>query len=262
MSDLSGKGPLKKTLTLPVDFLVTVCLWIYFSIINIIIFSPLYFAALFSSDRERSIQRVLNLSVRSFLGLLRLITPGLRYDIEPDVINIDSSIVVCNHISYLDPLFMIYLFKNQKTIVKHTFFKVPVFGAILDSAGYISSSLEGSRGGAMTRRVEELEGYIRSGGVLFVFPEGTRSRDGKLGHFNKSAFKIARRCNVPVHLLKINNTDRLYRPGRSLFNTCIDNTIEISLVRKFHFDYRDPDFSLSGFVEEVRETLSLSLFPD
>ncbi len=259
MNDLSGKGALKKYLTLPVDFFVTVLLWINFTLINLAVFSPLYIAALLSREREVSVQRVMNITVRFFLAILRFISPGLKYDIAPEVRDINSAVVVCNHLSYLDPLFMIHLFRKQKTIVKHTFFKVPVFGYVLGTAGYISSTLQGRISSVMTQRVENLDDYLKSGGVLFIFPEGTRSRDGSLGPFNKSAFKIARRCGAPVYLLRIRNTNRLYRPGRWLFNTCIDNTIDIRLVRKFHPGYRDPDFSLSGFVEEVRETLKGSL---
>ena len=54
--------------------------------------------------------------------------------------------------------------------------------------------------------------YLSSGGNLFIFPEGTRSRDGKIGKFNDGAFKIAKRFEAPIKVLQIKNTNGLFTP--------------------------------------------------
>ena len=59
--------------------------------------------------------------------MLRSITPGVTLNIRDEVRTIRSSVIVCNHLSYLDPILLISLFEKQKTIVKNTFFNVPVF---------------------------------------------------------------------------------------------------------------------------------------
>ncbi len=71
---------------------------------------------------------------------------------------------------------------------------------------------------------------MKGGGNLFVFPEGKRSRDGRLGAFQKGAFTIAGRNKVPVKVLYIHNTDRLFTPGKFFFNTCTRNAVSVELL--------------------------------
>ena len=94
--------------------------------------------------------------------------------------------------------------------------------------------------------------YLSSGGNLFIFPEGTRSRDGRLGKFNDGAFKIARRFGASIKVLQIKNTNILFTPGKFLFNTCIQNTIEVRLIGELNPDYKSDTFSISGLVNQIR----------
>ena len=55
-----------------------------------------------------------------------------------------------------------------------------------------------------------------------VFPEGTRSKDGKVHAFRNGAFKIAQKANVPIVVCTINGTDRLFRNLKKLKPTHID----------------------------------------
>ncbi len=47
--------------------------------------------------------------------------------------------IVANHLSFLDPILFVSLFEKQKTIVKSDYFRLPVFGWILRTSGYIPS---------------------------------------------------------------------------------------------------------------------------
>ncbi len=214
-----------------VDVSVTIILWIYFTLGFVIFFSPFYGAAyLFSKERQRSFQKLNHRFLKGFLWLLRRITPGLTLYFDERILDLQACVIVSNHRSYLDPLIMITLFDKQSTIVKSNFFHVPVFGWIVKTAGYLPSNRSGNLGALLIRRVKHMRDYLLGGGVLFVFPEGTRSRDGRIGQFNKGAFKLARRCNVPIEVLCITNTDKLFTPGRFLFNTCVDNRIEVRWI--------------------------------
>ena len=213
-----------------VDLLVTLILWIYFILGFLLFFSPLYLAAFFfSSNREIAFQRLNHLFYRAFFCIVRALSPALKIHVQDAVTSIRSSVIVCNHLSYLDPILLISLFPKHKTIVKGTFFKTPVFGWFLKTSGYIPSSVEGMASSGIIENMEKMRGYLSSGGNLFIFPEGTRSRDGKLGRFNDGAFKIARRFETPIRVLRIKNTNDLFAPGKFLFNTCIQNTIEVRL---------------------------------
>ena len=44
----------------------------------------------------------------------------------------------------------------------------------------------------MIERIDTMDNFLANGGNLFIFPEGTRSRDGTIGRLNKGAFNIAR----------------------------------------------------------------------
>ncbi len=96
-----------------------------------------------------------------------------------------------------------------------------------------------------------MEPYLKSGGNLFVFPEGTRSRDGKIGELQRGALKIARICKAPIYVLQISNTDRLFTPGQFLFNTRIKNTIKIKIVACIDPDYQASPPSIGNLEQQV-----------
>jgi 1-acyl-sn-glycerol-3-phosphate acyltransferase len=101
---------------------------------------------------------------------------------------------------------------------------------MLKWSGYIPSSSEGRFAEMMIERIEGMEVFLSGGGNLIVFPEGTRSRDGRIGAMNKGAFKIARRCRAPIKVLFVRNTDRMFRRGSFSFDTRGPNTIRLDLV--------------------------------
>ncbi len=188
-----------------IDFFVTIIIWIYFTFGYFILFSPFYlFSFLFSDNLENSFQKINHRFFKSFFIVLRIITPRLNIRIDDDVCSIRSSVIVCNHLSYLDPILLVSLFEKQKTVVKKTFLKVPVFGWVLKKSGYLFSTKEETFTVLMLERIKHMENYLSSGGNLFVFPEGTRSRDGKIGRLNKGAFTIARQYHAPIQVLMIN----------------------------------------------------------
>jgi 1-acyl-sn-glycerol-3-phosphate acyltransferase len=238
----------------PVNLLVTLFLWVYFTFGYFILFSPFYlFSFLFSDNLENSFQKINHRFFKSFFIVLRIITPRLNIRIDDDVCSIRSSVIVCNHLSYLDPILLVSLFEKQKTVVKKTFLKVPVFGWVLKKSGYLFSTKEETFTALMLERIKNMENYLSSGGNLFVFPEGTRSRDGKIGRLNKGAFTIARRYHAPIQVLMIKNTNTLFAPGNWLFNTCVPNTIEVKRILSLQPDYASDTFSIHTLIEQIRQ---------
>lgn len=210
------------------DVIITLLLWLYFIFGYILFYSPLFILAyFFSGNREKALQGLMHMYCRHFFGIIRLLIPRLSIQVQPEVRSLRSAVVVSNHLSYLDPLLLIAIFKNQKTIVKRTFFKVPIFGWILKASGYIPSSGGSAEFNPVLDRIENMGNYLASGGILFIFPEGTRSRDGKIGRFHAGAFKIANRFHSPLSVLAIRNTQKLFRPGRFLFNTAGGYAIQV-----------------------------------
>ena len=100
----------------------------------------------------------------------------------------------------------------------------------------------------MVEGIRDMPEFFRNGGVLFIFPEGRRSRNGALGNFKKGAFGIAEKFAVPVEVLYIDNTDCLFTPGRFFFNTCIKNTITVEWLGTI-----DPNGEHSMKAKEMRD---------
>ena len=249
---------LHKYLQSTIDLIITLLLWGYFTLGFIVFFAPFYLAAyLFSGDLERSFQSLNHKFYRGFFRLARILIPRTNWRIHEDVRKIRSAVIVCNHISYLDPILLISLFEKHKTIVKNTFFNVPVFRQLIEASGYIPSTSDGKLADLMIQRIEEMDAYLASGGNLFIFPEGTRSRDGRIGQLNKGAFKIARRCRKPIKVLFIRNTNKLFRPGKFLFNTCSANTITVEPLASIEPDYQSEAFSISQLMFQVRSILEM-----
>ncbi|GBE11979.1 2-acyl-glycerophospho-ethanolamine acyltransferase [bacterium BMS3Bbin14] len=237
------------------DFAVTMTCWAYFTLGFVLLFSVGYCVAyLFSPQREISFQRLTNLFFRGFLGIVRTAAPRHHWQIDKRIAETKSSVIICNHLSYLDPLLMISLFKRQKTIVKTKFFKVPILGWVIRNAGYCPADSNGKFARMMIDQIEQMEGYLAGGGNLFVFPEGTRSRDGKIAPLNRGALKIARLCRAPVYVLHLCNTEKLFTPGKFLFNTRIKNTISLTIV-----DRIEPDSGQGLSLTELESRISQAL---
>jgi 1-acyl-sn-glycerol-3-phosphate acyltransferase len=223
-SDRRGLQPI-------LDFAITVVLWIYFTAGFVFFFAPFYlWAFLFAGQREKSFQRLNSRFYRGFFALARVLMPGHRWQIPPEVRDIRSAVIVCNHRSYLDSILLISLYDKHNTIVKSRLFDIPLFGSMLQWSGYIPSSSQGRFSEMMIQRIEKMPAFLADGGNLIIFPEGTRSQDGRIGRLNKGAFKIARSCRAPIKVLFVRNTEKMFRPGSFSFDTRGPNTISLTLI--------------------------------
>jgi 1-acyl-sn-glycerol-3-phosphate acyltransferase len=206
----------------------------YFTLGFVIFFLPFYLGALFSkTSPEFAFQKLNHYFYRGFFRWLRLLAPALTIRIDPALRRLRGAVVVSNHHSYLDPLVFQSIFERHTTIVKSSFFQVPIFGWFIKTAGYMPASAEGPFAELMLQRITTLRDFFSSGGVMFVFPEGTRRPGRPIGALHEGAFKIARRCQVPLAVARLRNTERVFAPGRFLFRTTTPVTIEIDLVLRF-----------------------------
>lgn len=114
--------------------------------------------------------------------------------------------VVCsNHVSALDiPVAFAGLPMPVRFLAKRSLFFIPVFGWSLFMARFIPVA-RGNRDKAR-RSVDRGALRIRKGPSLMVFPEGTRSADGRLRPFKSGAFVMAIRAGVPLLPVAIRGT--------------------------------------------------------
>ena len=239
------------------DSAVTLACWTWFIFGFLFFFSWAYLAAaLFAKEPEIHFQRLNYYFFRIFFRLVGTIAPRQKFAIDDRIAAIHSSVVVCNHLSYLDPLLLITLFPRQKTIVKPRFFGTPVFGWMIKKSGYLPASSEGRFSQLMIEQIETMGSYLQAGGNLFIFPEGTRSRDGKIGNLNRGALKIARMCRAPLYVLQLRNTDKLFTPGRFLFNSRTHNNISIKIIEHIEPDYHNHPPTTTQLEQQVRQAFS------
>jgi len=137
-------------------------------------------------------------------------------NVKPD----QNYIYMANHSSLIDtPALFAYLPYQFRIMAKKELFYVPFMGWHLATAGNFPIDRSDPRKTARSLR-KVIEG-VRGGKSLAVFPEGTRTPDGKLQEFKHGAFKIAVRAGVPIVPVAIRGTFKLLpkttlapRPGR------------------------------------------------
>jgi 1-acyl-sn-glycerol-3-phosphate acyltransferase len=113
-------------------------------------------------------------------------------------------VVVSNHQSILDILLMSRMPREMKWIAKEELFGVPWIGWMLRMSGDIAI-----RRGAKESGLEALgraRDHLARGVPVMVFPEGTRSRDGRLLPFKSGAFRLAIEAGVPILPVAVNGT--------------------------------------------------------
>ena len=246
-----------RVLELAQDFLLTLIIWTYYIASFIVFFSFLYiFSSFFAKNRELAFQKLNASFFRTFFRVLRIFLPRVSWHIGHDVETIRSSVIITNHLSFLDPIFLVSLFPKQKTVVKSRYFIMPVFGWILKSSGYIPAFARGEDTEILLEQVGKMKHYFSAGGNLFVFPEGTRSRTGKLGSFDKGAFRIARQCNAPLKILLIKGTGNLYPPDSFLFQTRKKIKISVELVKTIIPLHENNPESISATIAEAKMSLN------
>lgn len=156
-----------------------------------------------------------------------------------------AHVVVCNHESLADPVFVGSLPWDAKWIAKDAVFRLPVFGQMMRMAGDVRVR----RGDRKSRAeaYEALESWIRRGTSVMVFPEGTRSPDGSLLPFSNGPFRLALETGTPVLPLAVVGSRRALRKGSLVFGRA---TADVAVLEPEPVEGWGTDD-----VEELRDTV-------
>ena len=145
-------------------------------------------------------------------------------------------LLVSNHISDTDPPILGWAIGFQVRRVVHFMAKVemrrwPVLGPLFGEAGvFFVRRGEGDR--AAQRQALAL---LKAGKPVGVFPEGTRSRDGRLQAGKLGIGLLAMRSGVPLLPVAISGTDRIYPPGGRMVHRA---HVTIRVGETFHLEHR------------------------
>ncbi len=163
-------------------------------------------------------------------------------------------IFMSNHQSNFDILALLAGIPVQfRWLAKAELFRIPLFGMTMRHAGYIPVERDDRR--KSLESMKEAAGRIAAGSSVVIFPEGTRSDDGKLIEFKKGGFVLALQSGVPVVPMSIRGSfEVLPKHGRTIRRGTIDVT----------FFPPQPTAELSirqikGLIESVRAPIAASL---
>ena len=120
---------------------------------------------------------------------------GIRYRFAQPLPRTGGLLVLASHQSHLDPLLLgLVCERRLSSLARSSLFRWGPFGAIIAALDAISIDREASPVAAMKLMIRKLRG----GGALTIFPEGTRTRDGRLGEVKSGFALVAKRAGVPI----------------------------------------------------------------
>ena len=116
-----------------------------------------------------------------------------------------SYIFVSNHQGIYD-IFLIYGYIGQpiKWVMKQSLRKIPLVGYACERAGFIF--VDNSSAQAAAKTIQTAESKLKNGASIVIFPEGSRTRTGKMGKFKKGAYQMALDLKLPIVPVTINGS--------------------------------------------------------
>ena len=120
-------------------------------------------------------------------------------------------VIMSNHQSHYDiPVLYYVLGGNMRMVAKRELFRVPIFGAAMAAAGFISVDRSDRK-----RAIESLANaktILAKDINVFIAPEGTRSKTGELGPFKKGGFNLAIEMGLPILPVSVDGTRHALPP--------------------------------------------------
>ncbi|MEA3402675.1 MAG: lysophospholipid acyltransferase family protein [Armatimonadota bacterium] len=145
--------------------------------------------------------------------MLRLLG-GWRVTGHENVPEDHGAVIASNHLSFLDPPVVGSALRRRTYYFAKSELFVPVFGWIIRKC----YAFPVQRGSADTRALKEAVRLLRSGELLTMFPEGTRSRDERVGEFDLGAALAASRAEVPIIPCALTGTNDVLPIGSRWFH--------------------------------------------
>lgn len=120
---------------------------------------------------------------------------GIRYRFAEPLPRTGGLLVLASHQSHLDPLLLgLVCERRLSSLARSSLFRWGPFGAIIAALDAIPIDREAAPVAAMKLVIRKLRG----GGALTIFPEGTRTCDGRLGEVKSGFALVAKRAGVPI----------------------------------------------------------------
>jgi 1-acyl-sn-glycerol-3-phosphate acyltransferase len=174
-------------------------------------------------------------------GLCRRIAflSGARLQIErgPGFDAQRTSFFVVNHVNLFDP-FLLYcaIPQHVRGWELESHFKIPVYGWLMRRFGNVP--VPDVRRPADLKRMWRMTREALDGGTsLIIFPEGKRTRDGRLGEFEAGGFRLAQQLGVPIVPVTLVGSFQHFHTGHWMLRPCtirivLHDTIDTTALKK------------------------------
>ena len=156
-----------------------------------------------------------------------------------------AAIYMPNHQSNCDPPAVISLLPPVLVMAKQEFFRIPILGTAMIYRGFIPVDRR-NRERAIAA-VEQAVHSLKAGSSFMAFPEGTRSRDGRLQDFKKGLFVMAIKAGALIVPVSVSGARHVMPKGKF--------AIHAGRVRiTFHDAISAADYTLPERRELIRVT--------
>jgi 1-acyl-sn-glycerol-3-phosphate acyltransferase len=155
--------------------------------------------------------------IARFWGKYILFVSGIRVKVK-GISNVDTQkpcIFMSNHQGNFDiPVLLGCLPFQFRWLAKAELFRIPLFGRAMRGCGYIS--IDRFNRSSAFESLDRAAETIRNGVNVMIFPEGTRSLDGKIRPFKKGGFVLTVDAGVPIIPIVIHGTYSIMPKNRLL----------------------------------------------
>ena len=144
---------------------------------------------------RRLIQKVFSLFIH-YMRLLDVVT----WDVQgAEKLRRSGLLLLANHPTLLDVVFLVAFIPNADCIVKGALTRNPAMRGFIKLTGFITNDTG-------PELIESVQQSIHAGGVLIIFPEGTRTTPGESLHFRRGAANLALRTHTDITPVTISCT--------------------------------------------------------
>lgn len=170
-----------------------------------------------------------------------------------------ACIFMSNHVSNLDPPVELPMLPGRTSVMlKRELMKIPILGRAMRMGDFIPVERGGKREAAQAS-VTAAGKALAKGLHLLVYPEGTRSRDGRLQPFKKGPFYLAMETGAPIVPIVVSGTEGMMRKGSAAITPGIAKMRLLPVIEPSSFTTRED--LLRAVRQEIREALPEEMKP-
>jgi 1-acyl-sn-glycerol-3-phosphate acyltransferase len=167
-----------------------------------------------------------------------------------------SCIFMSNHVSNLDPPVLIPLLPGRSSVLlKKELMNIPILGRAMRMAKFVPVE-RGNRRDAAKASVEAAADALRSGLHILVYPEGTRSPNGRLSTFKKGPFFLAEETRAPIIPIALSGTQAMMRKGSSAITPGVARIRVLPAIEPSKYETREE------LMTAVRSAIAEALPPE